>query len=88
MIWKYFYNTNSASEHGILYQLRNKINRSNVVNKPKSNYDACGDFLETVIVRHILSAAMKILQMSDLDDQPSNEAIGITSAENLWTLTD
>ena len=36
---------------------------------------------------HILSAAMKILQMSDLNDQPSDEAIGITSAENLWTLT-
>lgn len=87
MIWKYFYDTNSASEHGTLYQLRNKINRTNVVTNPKSNYNACGDFLETVIVAHILSAAMKILGISNLDDQPSDDVIG-TSAEHLWTLTD
>ena len=35
---------------------------------------------------HILNAAMKILGMSDLDDQPSDDVLG-TSAENLWTLT-
>lgn len=54
---------------------------------PKSNYNACGDFLETVIVGHILSAAMKILKVSNLNDQPSDDVIGITSAENLWTYT-
>lgn len=36
---------------------------------------------------HILSAAMKILGTSNLDDQPSDDVIG-TSAEHLWTLTD
>ena len=87
MIWKYFYNINSASEHGTLYQLRNKINRTNVVKNPKSNYNACGDFLETVVVGHVLGAAMQILEISNLNDQPSDVAVGITSAENLWTFT-
>ena len=54
---------------------------------PKSNYNACGDFLETVVVGHVLGAAMQILEISNLNDQPSDVAVGITSAENLWTFT-
>ena len=59
----YFYNINSASEHGTFCQLQNKINHTNVVKNPKSNYNACGDFLETVAVGHVLGAAMKILEI-------------------------
>lgn len=87
MIWKYYYNPNSATEHGTLYQLRNKLNRSNVVKKPKSNFNACDDFIETVIVGHILAAALKSLEISSIEDQPSAKVIGISSPENLWTCT-
>ena len=85
MIWKYFYNADSSREHGTLYQLRNKINRSDVVKNPKSNFNACEDFLEIVVKAHILSAALKILKMSNIEDQPSDSVIGIPSSENLWT---
>ena len=87
IIWKYYYSIGSATEHGTLYQLRNKINRTNVVKNPKSNFDACDDFIETIITGHILSAALKTLEISSLQDQPSDVVIGIESAENLWTYT-
>ena len=74
-----FYNINSASEHGTLYQLQNKINHTNIVKNPKSNYNACGDFLETVAVGHILGAALKILEIPNLNNQLSDVAVGITS---------
>ena len=87
IIWKYYYSIGSATEHGTLYQLRNKINRTNVVKNPKSNFDACEDFIETIITGHILIAALKTLEISSLQDQPSDVVIGIESAENLWTYT-
>jgi len=87
VIWKYYYDISSATEHGTLYQLRNKINHTNVVKNPKSNFNACDDFIETIIIGHILSAALKTLEISDLQDQPSENMIGIQSPENLWTYT-
>ena len=84
MIWKYFYDVGSGREHGTLYQLRNKINRTDV-SKPKSSFNACDDFLEIVVNAHILSAALKILKMSSIEDEPSNSVIGISSSKDLWT---
>ena len=83
MIWIYFYNINSASEHGTLCQLQNEINHTNVVKNPKCNYNACGDFLETVAVGHVLGAAMKILEIPNLNNQLSDVAVGITSTERV-----
>ena len=85
MIWKYFYDVGSGREHGTLYQLRNKINRTDVVKNPKSNFNACDDFLEIVVNAHVVSAALATLKMSNLEDQPSASVIGIPSSENLWT---
>lgn len=58
IIWKYYYSTGSATEHA-LHQLRNKINWTDAVKTPKSNFDACDDFAETIITGHILSVALK-----------------------------
>ena len=88
VIWKYYYDANSAIEHGTLYQLRNKINRTKVPKHPKSNFNACDDFLETVIVGHILSAALSTLKLPDINSQLSGEGYGVTSLENLWTCTE
>ena len=85
MIWKYFYDVGSGREHGTLYQLRNKINRTDVVKNPKSNFNACDDFLEIVVNAHIVIAALETLKMSNVQDQPSESVIGIPSSENLWT---
>ena len=40
-----------------------------------------------MIVGHILAAALKILEISSKQDQPSVKVIGISSPENLWTYT-
>ena len=54
VIWKYFYSVKSSSEHSTMYQLRNLINKTNVGTNPKLNFNACDDFLPTVITGHIL----------------------------------
>ena len=53
-----------------MYQLRNLINRRNVVNNPKQNEAACEDFMITVTEAHILSAAMTLFKMESLTDVP------------------
>ncbi len=70
-MWKQYYNTSSGRDGGTLYQLRNLINRRNVIKKPMDNLDACEDFIVLVIEAHILSAAMTIFKMNRLDDRPS-----------------
>ena len=54
-----------------MYQLRNAINRVNVVQKPLDRFDACEDFLVMVVECHISAAAMTMLDMKSLDDVPS-----------------
>lgn len=49
-------------------QLKNLINRTNVPFKPKSDMNACEDFLELIMVSHILVAGMELLQMTSLED--------------------
>lgn len=59
-------------DKGTLYQLRNLISRSNVPTKCKKNTNACEEFLLLVVKSHILTAAMKVLGMSSIDDVPKN----------------
>ena len=81
MIWSLFYSTSSSSEHGTLYQLRNLINRRNVVAKPMKDFNACDDFFITVLTGHIIAAAMKVLHI----DSPSGIPEGaLFNAGNLW----
>lgn len=69
-MWKQFYNTASGADGGTLYQLRNLINRRNVVKTPMDDLAACEDFVITVIEAHILSAAMTLFDMKSLGDRP------------------
>ena len=64
VIWSLFYSTSSSSEHGTLYQLRNLINRRNVVATPMKDFIACDDFFITVLTGHIIAAAMKVLHIN------------------------
>ena len=73
----------SSSDHSTLYQLRNIINRKNVVKDPKRNANACENFFLLVSTCHILTAAMEVLGMSSLEDSPSQFV-----PENAWLLTD
>ncbi len=67
MIWRYFVSTESSSDHGTLYQLRNLINRTNVVTDPTTNFNACDDFFITVISAHVIVA---LNELSDKDFDP------------------
>ena len=55
-------------DHGSLQQLRDLINRRNVVSEVKKNVHACEDFLTIVVQCHILVGALKYLNMNSLDD--------------------
>ena len=65
----------SASDHGTLYQLRSLAQRRNVGKKPKKDFNAHDDFFNLVITSHILAAAMEVLGMDALDDDPCEELI-------------
>lgn len=82
VIWKYFYDTFSAKEHGTSYQLKNLINRTHIT-KPKQDFNACDDYFEIVMTGYISAAAMDTLAMDDLDATPA-----IPSAEIAWMEND
>ena len=83
MIWKYFYSERSAGDHGTLYQLRNRLNRTNVAKKPKNDMNACEDFIEIVTSGHIVAAALETFQLDSTDDTPSNDVV--PNAQDVWT---
>ena len=68
-------------DHGTLYQLRNRLNRTNVKD-PKTDYNACDDFFILVISCHIVAATLAMLRMESVDDTPSADAIH--NPHNLW----
>ena len=61
----------SAGEHGTLFQLRNKLGRSNVITDPTKDFNACDDFFQVVVSAHIIAAAMKLLKMKSVNDVPT-----------------
>ena len=50
----------SSCDHGSLYQLRNRIHRTNVGKDPTKDFNACDDFFQTIISGHIISAYQEI----------------------------
>lgn len=68
-----------------MYQLRNVINRTNVVTKPADNFNACDDFFQLIITCHALVASLKALHMDSLDSVPSQSIL--PDAENVWMKT-
>ena len=68
-----------------LYQIRNLLNRVNIPKRPKKNFDACKDFLSSVVEGILLTASLKVLGMNSLDDNPKSDLI--PDPENLWTET-
>lgn len=59
---------------GTLYQLRNLINRRNVISSPENDVNASEDFLTIMVKAHVVAVAMEVLGMCDLLDSP-NELI-------------
>ncbi len=67
-----------------MYQLRNKLNRTNVVNTPKKDVNACEDFIETLTCGQVVTATISILQLKSANDHPS-EAV-FPGVANVWSL--
>ena len=67
-----------------MYQLRSKLNRTNVVKTPKKDVNACEDFLETITSGLVIAATIATLQLQSTDDYPP-EAF-LPGAANIWTL--
>ena len=76
MIWKHLYKVDSLRDQGTLYQqLQNVLNRRNVGTKPHKDVNAHEDFLLLILECHILAAAMEVLAMDSLDDEPCTEIL-------------
>lgn len=72
VIWKRLYNISSKGDQGTLYQLRNLINRRNVVRDPSKRFTPCEDFWLLIVEAHIVTACMHVFSMTSLDDTPAN----------------
>ena len=83
VIWKRLYKCSSSKDVGTLYQLRNLINRRNVVSDPTRDVTACEEFFLLVVEAHILYAAMDTFEMTSIDDVPSNTDFFPEEATNL-----
>ncbi len=72
LIFRHYFSKKSLADCGTLYQLRNVLGRTNVVQRPLDNFNACDDFFVLVVHAHILAAAMKMLGISDVNEIPSS----------------
>ena len=75
-----FYATESSREGGTLSQLRNLINRRNVVTKVARDYHAVADFVDLITDCHVLAATMEHLGMTTVDSRPSS----LPGSIHLW----
>ena len=60
----------SSQEGGTLFQLRNLINRRNVVTKVKTDMNATEDFFEVITASHIVAVTLHTCGMTNLEDTP------------------
>ena len=63
------------AEGGTLSQLRHLINRTNVPAKPKQNVNAAEDFFETVVVGHVIAAALDFFEMDNMDAVATSDVL-------------
>lgn len=61
-------------------QLRNVVDRCNVSADSDKDFNACDDFLVTVVDCHIIAAALNHLKMPSVSDEPSHDLL----TESLW----
>lgn len=72
VVWSRLYKCTSSQDPGTLFQLRNLINRRNVIKDVRNDMNATEDFFKTVLVGHILTAAMQFFGMEDESSTPQH----------------
>ena len=67
LIYTKFYHTDSSTDVGTMYHLRNKLDRRDVSSDTK-NYRACNSFLQDVLSGYIVACTMQHFGMSSPDE--------------------
>ncbi|CAC5412689.1 unnamed protein product [Mytilus coruscus] len=76
-----FYATSSAREQGTLYQLRNVINRRNVVKTVSQDYHADSSFIDLVTDCHVITAAMEHFNLEEVNSTSDRIPADIETAD-------
>ena len=74
VIWSALYSTSSSRDKGTLYQLRNLIDRRNIVADPKKDLHACQSYLSVVLEAQILAVFATKYNIASLESA-TNDAI-------------
>eukprot|EP00731_Ephydatia_muelleri_P006704 Em0003g952a len=80
VIWKRLYSSCSGMDTGTLFQLRNVINRRNVITDVSKDLIACEEFMQLATIAHVVSAAIHIAGVTNMSELSSK----IMSTDKLW----
>ena len=71
VIWKRLYSSYSGMDTGTLFQLRNVINRRNVITDVSKDLTACEEFMQLATIAHVMSAAIHIAGVTNMSELSS-----------------
>ncbi|KAL5488698.1 hypothetical protein EMCRGX_G017679 [Ephydatia muelleri] len=71
VIWKRLYSSCSGMDTGTLFQLRNVINRRNVITDVSKDLTACEEFMQLATIAHVVSAAIHIAGVTNMSELSS-----------------
>ncbi|KAL5510576.1 hypothetical protein EMCRGX_G006142 [Ephydatia muelleri] len=71
VIWKRLYSSCSGMDTGTLLQLRNVINRRNVITDVSKDLTACEEFMQLATIAHVVSAAIHIAGVTNMSELSS-----------------
>ena len=71
VIWKRLYSSCSGMDTGTLFQLRNVINRRNVITDISKDLTACEEFMQLATIAHVMSAAIQIAGVTNMSELSS-----------------
>ncbi|KAL5505997.1 hypothetical protein EMCRGX_G007554 [Ephydatia muelleri] len=71
VIWKRLYSSCSGMDTGTLFQLRNVINRRNIITDVSKDLTACEEFMQLATIAHVVSAAIHIAGVTNMSELSS-----------------
>jgi|SRR5277367_710459 len=81
-----FYSTQTSSDPGTLYQLKNRIDRRNVKEKVSTGFHATADFVDLVFDSYIVAGVMENLGIQSMDEIPARTSDLSEDERNKWLL--
>ena len=71
------YSCSSSQEGGTLYQLRNLINRRNVIKDARNDMNATEDFFKAVGISHIIAIALHHFSTNGMQSAPHHPLLNV-----------